>query len=183
MPLFAGLDRVALAKLAAHFERVRFEPGEIVFREGDPGDAFYVVLHGTFSDYVGSPDTGVDRRLATRGRGATFGDIALLSNRPRSTTVRADGAAEALRLERGRFLGLVAKEPAVALAIAATLSERVWRANVRGVRTVETRDPALSGDGGRPGRRRGGGARGGAGRFSLESAGAGRRARPRDPRP
>jgi CRP-like cAMP-binding protein/di/tricarboxylate transporter len=153
VPLFAGLDRVALAKLAAHFERVSFEPGETVFREGDPGDAFYVVLHGTFSDYVGAPDTGVDRRLATRGPGSTFGDIALLSNRPRSTTVRADGAAEALRLERGRFLGLVAQEPAVALAIAATLSERVWRANVRGVRTVEAgtaeaRDAALARDGG-----------------------------------
>ena len=137
VPLFAALDRVSLAKLVVHFERVRFEAGEVVFREGDPGDAFYVVLHGTFSDYVGSPDTGVDRRLATRGPGATFGDIALLSNRPRSTTVRADVAADALRLERGRFLGLVAQEPAVALAIAATLSERVWLANVRGVGTVD----------------------------------------------
>jgi CRP-like cAMP-binding protein/di/tricarboxylate transporter len=135
VPLFAAVDRVTLAKLAVHFERVRFGPGEVVFEEGDPGDAFYVVLHGAFSDYVGSPDAG-DTRLATRGPGATFGDIALLSNRPRSTTVRADGAAEALRLERGRFLGLVAEEPAVALAIAATLSERVWLANVRGVGTV-----------------------------------------------
>ena len=142
VPLFAGLDRVALAKLAAHFERVRFEPGEIVFREGDPGDAFYVVLVGTFSDFVGAPDTGVDRRLATRGPGSTFGDIALLSNRPRSTTVRADVAAEALRLERGRFLGLVAQEPAVALAIAATLSERVWRADLRGGRTGENPEAA-----------------------------------------
>ncbi len=143
VPLFAGLDRVTLAKLAAQFERVRFGAGELVFQEGDPGDAFYVVLHGTFSDFVGAPDAGEDVRLATRGPGGTFGDIALLSNRPRSTTVRADAAAEALRLERGRFLGLVAQEPAVALAIAAALSERVWLANVRGVGTVEGRGPGL----------------------------------------
>jgi DASS family divalent anion:Na+ symporter len=141
VPLFAGLDRVTFAKLAARFERVRFGPGELVFQEGDPGDAFYVVLRGTFSDFVGAPDTGGDTRLATRGPGATFGEIALLSNRPRSTTVRADAPAEALRLERGRFLELVAQEPAVALAIAAALSERVWLANVRGVGTVEGRDP------------------------------------------
>jgi di/tricarboxylate transporter len=141
VPLFAGLDRVTLAKLAARFERVGFGPGELVFQEGDPGDAFYVVLRGSFSDYVGAPDTGGDTRLATRGRGATFGEIALLSNRPRSTTVRADVAAEALRLDRGRFLDLVAQEPAVALAMAAALSERVWLANVRGVGTVEGRDP------------------------------------------
>ena len=67
VPLFAGLDRVTLAKLAAHFERVRFGPGEIVFREGDPGDAFYVVLHGTFSDYVGV--AGYGRRPAARDAG------------------------------------------------------------------------------------------------------------------
>jgi di/tricarboxylate transporter len=141
VPLFAGLDRVTLAKLAAQFERVRFGAGELVFQEGDPGDAFYVVLHGTFSDFVGAPDAGGDVRLATRGPGGTFGDIALLSNRPRSTTVRADTAAEAWRLEHGRFLGLVAQEPAVALAIAAALSERVWLANVRGVGTLEARGP------------------------------------------
>jgi di/tricarboxylate transporter len=140
VPLFAGLDRVAFAKLAAHFERVRFGPGEVVFREGDPGDAFYVVLEGRFSAYVGTSDAGVDTRLATRGPGATFGDIALLSNRPRSTTVRADTAGEVLRLERGRFLGLVAQEPVVALAIAAVLSERVRLANVRGVGTLEGLD-------------------------------------------
>jgi CRP-like cAMP-binding protein/di/tricarboxylate transporter len=160
VPLFAGLDRVSLAKLAAHLERVRFEPGEVVFREGDPGDAFYVVLHGTFSASVAALDAGVDTRLATRGAGATFGDIALLSNRPRSTTVRADTAGEVLRLERGRFLGLVAQEPAVALAIAAVLSERVRLATVRGVGTLEgldsaavtagriDRDTALRGDSG-----------------------------------
>lgn len=145
VPLFAGLDRVALAKLVAHFERVKFHAGEVVFREGDPGDAFYVVLDGTFSDSVGSAEAGVDRRLATRGPGATFGDIALLSNRPRSTTVHAETAGEVLRLARGRFLGLVAQEPAVALAIAATLSERVWLANIRGVGTVEARDAGEAG--------------------------------------
>jgi hypothetical protein len=131
---------VTLAKLAAHFVRVSVRAGEVVYHEGDPGDAFYVVLHGSFGDYVESSEAGLDRQLATRGPGATFGEIALLSNRPRSTTVRAETAGEVLRLERGRFLGLVAQEPAVALAIAATLSERVWRANVRGVGTVESRD-------------------------------------------
>ena len=146
VPLFAGLDRVTLAKLTAHFERARFRAGEVVFREGDPGDAFYVVLDGTFSDYLDSADVGVDRRLATRGPGATFGDIALLSNRPRSTTVRAEMAGEVLRLERGRFLGLVAQEPAVALAIAAKLSERVWLANVRGVGTADAREGGAAAD-------------------------------------
>jgi DASS family divalent anion:Na+ symporter len=161
VPLFAGLDRVTLAKLATHFEPVRYAAGDVVYREGDPGDAFYVVLQGTFSDHVGRAEAGVAARLATRGPGATFGEIALLANRPRSTTVRADTAAEALRLDRGRFLELVRGEPAVALAVAAALSERVRLANVRGIGTAEAAErpvpplePTLAGPGvASPGRR------------------------------
>jgi CRP-like cAMP-binding protein len=44
--LFAGLDRVTLAKLAAHLEPVLVDPGAAVFRQGDPGDAFYLVVRG-----------------------------------------------------------------------------------------------------------------------------------------
>ena len=181
VPLFAGLDRVALAKLAAHFERVRFEPGEIVFREGDPGDAFYVVLVGTFSDFVGAPDTGMDRRLAATG--STFGDIALLWNRPRCDDRACRRGGRGAPAGAGQLLGLVAQEPAVALAIAAALSERVWRANVRGVRTVETREAALSGDGAALDADAVAGARGDGGTAAPSRTGGGGRARPRDPRP
>ena len=73
VPLFGGLDRVTFAKLAARFERVRFGPGELVFQEGDPGDAFYVVLRGTFSDFVGAPDTGGDTRARPEAQGRRSG--------------------------------------------------------------------------------------------------------------
>ena len=46
--LFAGLDRVTLAKLAAHLEIVPVDAGTAVVRQGDPGDAFYVVVKGAF---------------------------------------------------------------------------------------------------------------------------------------
>ena len=137
VPLFAGLDRVALAKLAAHFERVRFEAGEIVFREGDPGDAFYVVLDGTFSDSVGAPDTGVDRRLATRGPGSTFGDVALLESTPLDDRASRRGGrrapARARTLPRARRAGPPWRSQS------RRRSASVWRANVRSVHTVRLR--------------------------------------------
>src|SRR4051812_23675000 len=44
--LFAGLDRVALARLAAHLQPLSYESGSIIFRQGDIGDAFYLVAGG-----------------------------------------------------------------------------------------------------------------------------------------
>jgi hypothetical protein len=65
----------------------------------------------------------------TLGAGAPFGEIALLTDQPRTATVRAETGAEVMRLDRGRFLDLVQREPHVAVAIAATLSQRLRAAN------------------------------------------------------
>jgi CRP-like cAMP-binding protein/di/tricarboxylate transporter len=131
--LFAGLDRVTLAKLAAHLEPMPVDSGAAVVRQGDPGDAFYLVVRGTFGIYVAIPGRADEKRVNTLGPGAPFGEMALLSGHPRSATVRADEGAEVLRLDRGRFLGLVGREPQVALAIAGTLCERLRQADARRV--------------------------------------------------
>jgi di/tricarboxylate transporter len=129
--LFAGLDRVTLAKLAAHLEPVPLKAGADVFRQGDPGEAFYLVVRGSVGVYASASDGLAETRLNTLGPGAPFGEMALLGDRPRSATIRADREAEVLRLERARFLSLVRREPQVALAVAATLSERLRVADAR----------------------------------------------------
>ncbi len=62
--LFAGLDRVMLAKLAAHLQSVPLEAGAVLFHEGDPGDAFYLVSKGAFGVYTAGPEGVEDRRVA-----------------------------------------------------------------------------------------------------------------------
>jgi len=133
--LFTGLDRVTLAKLAAHLEVVPVDAGSAVVHQGGPGDAFYLVVKGTFGVYVAAD--GDESCVNTLGPGAPFGEMALLSGRPRSATVRAETAAEVLRLERSRFLDLVRREPQVGLALAGTLCERLRRAQVPGDDTTE----------------------------------------------
>ena len=64
-------------------------------------------------------------RLATLRAGDFFGEMAFLTNEPRTATVRAEGAGEVLRLESGRFLQLCRQDTTVALTIAATLSQRL----------------------------------------------------------
>lgn len=126
--LFAGLDGVALAKLAARLEVLQLHDGEDIVHHGEPGDALYMISRGNFAVYAGDR-----KRLRTCGRGELIGEMALLTGEPRSATVLAEGEAEVLRLGRLQFDDLVRDDPSVPLALATTLSARL--------RTVD--EPAL----------------------------------------
>ncbi len=126
--IFANLDRLALAKLAAYIDWVEIADNEEIAREGAPGDALYVISSGTFGVYV-SMDAGLaEKQVGSLGPGDPFGEMALLTSAPRSATVRAHGPCEVLRLERTRFLALLRENPEVALSVAATLSQRLHAA-------------------------------------------------------
>lgn len=122
--IFATLDRVSLARLAAQLEPVAVSSGEAVFREGDEPDGLYIVTRGQFGLYASSPETG-QVRLASVLPGDTFGEMALLTDEPRSASAIAETEAEALCLERARFLRLLGQEPGVARALGAILSRRL----------------------------------------------------------
>src|SRR5438105_11381385 len=94
--LFAGLEKVALARLAASAEAVSLEDGATVCRQGEPADALYVVSRGVCGVFVAGAGGG-ETRLGAMMPGEYFGEMALLTGEPRSTTVRAAGDAEVLR--------------------------------------------------------------------------------------
>jgi len=123
--LFSELDRVTLAKLAARLHPIAVPAGATLFHEGDQGDAFYLVARGVFGVYTTGPDGAQPVKLASLGAGAPFGEVALLTNRPRSATIRAEADGEVLRLERAEFLELVGREAAVGFAMAASLGRRL----------------------------------------------------------
>jgi len=129
--LFSGLNRMVLAQVAAHVDVLRLADSEVVFAQGDPPGALYIVGEGHLGVFARSGDGQTEVRLSTLRPGEVFGEMALLTDEPRSATVRADpGGAEVLRLERERFLDLVRREPTVAHVIAATLTRRL-RSNVK----------------------------------------------------
>jgi CRP-like cAMP-binding protein len=117
--VFAQLDRIALARLAACVESLTFGVDATVCSEGDAADSLYVVSRGTFGVFVLDPVTERDGCVSSLEPGDVFGELALLSDQPRSATVRADTGGEVLRLERERFRDLLKREPAIGLAIAA----------------------------------------------------------------
>jgi hypothetical protein len=101
LPMFGPLPLVTVEQLAAELERRDYAPGQVVIREGDPGDVFHIIVTGTTevsSDGARRPDLGP---------GEGFGEIALLRHVPRTATVTAAEALRTVTLSRSAFLAAV----------------------------------------------------------------------------
>jgi CRP/FNR family cyclic AMP-dependent transcriptional regulator len=130
--LFGGLDPGALQRLERLGRRRRYAPGEVIMRQGDGAIALFTVLSGRVQVSRRGED-GQEQALRTLGPGGYFGEMALLSNRPRSATVAAseDGEVECLVLHRLDFLEEVRRRPEVAIRLLETLSRRLEDAERR----------------------------------------------------
>ncbi|MCB9669346.1 MAG: cyclic nucleotide-binding domain-containing protein [Alphaproteobacteria bacterium] len=105
-PMFGDLDASELSQIV-HVMQVRTLPaGAQVFREGEPGDAWYVVFDGEV-EVLKAGRGGSDRRVTTLGPRACFGEMAILDGSPRSATVRTTRPTTAFRFPRMEFNGLL----------------------------------------------------------------------------
>src|SRR5205085_2508748 len=84
--LFTGLSRVALARLAAGFDAVAFADQAEACVQDEPGDSLYIVSRGTLGVFITAGAEEI--QVATFHEGACFGEMALLTDEPRSATVR-----------------------------------------------------------------------------------------------
>jgi signal transduction histidine kinase len=122
-PLFTGLSEADLERLAATIERQRLAPGDALLREGDRGDAMFVIVSGELE--VTKHADGVDLPLARVGPGAIQGEIAAIGGQQRAATVRALTEVEVLRIPREGLLALLDAGPEPALALLQTVLERM----------------------------------------------------------
>jgi CRP-like cAMP-binding protein len=107
VPLFKRLGERQLDLLAVKLETRPFAPGEVIVRQGDEGDSFYVVREGLVD--VTRQDGRARRKLATLKAGDYFGEMALLYNQPRIATVAGAEAGSVWRLGRHDFRDLVGR--------------------------------------------------------------------------
>ncbi len=119
IPMLAPLAPATLERLARALVPVSVAAGDPVFRQGDVGDRFYVVAEGSAEIRI---DDAVVRR---EGRGAAFGEIALLRDIPRTATVLAATDLELMALERDDFL-----EAVTGLAISSERAEALVSARL-----------------------------------------------------
>lgn len=124
VPLLASLSPANLATLALLAHERTAASGEVLFRQGDPGETLLIVLAGELRASVFAPD-GREQILRRLGPRDVVGEIALIDGRPRSADVHAVTRSRVLVLERRAVLDEVARDPAFALALLRLLCERL----------------------------------------------------------
>jgi serine phosphatase RsbU (regulator of sigma subunit) len=125
VPLFEGLPESELRRLAGSLQTCSFSPGEVLFREGEIGDSFYIVRRGQIEIVKGLG--GQDERLlAIRTPGEFVGEMSLLSDaRKRTASVRAVSDVELWRMSRAEFNDLLHRQPILAYQMVRVLGERL----------------------------------------------------------
>lgn len=138
VPLFQGLPRSDLERIAELVKPRQLAAGEFLFREGDAGDKFYVVYNGAVEILKERP-LGDHERLAIRRGGDAFGEMALLNDAPRSATVRAAEDTQLLSVSRADFGTLLGGE---------SLTVRLMQGLAKALRALDVRFAAREAGGG-----------------------------------
>ena len=105
LPVFSAIEPAKQKLLCFSSERLTFQAGEVMFREGEAPDAAYVVIDGTVGITVQTP--GGARLVNTLGRSDMVGETAIFGGVPRTATATAKTRLEALRVCKVLFLTLV----------------------------------------------------------------------------
>ena len=129
IPLFQHIEPAKLKLLAFTSERVAFEAGHVLFKEGDMGDAAYIIMEGAAEVTVASPAGPVV--VANLGRNAFVGEIAILCDVPRTATVKAKERLVCLRISKELFLRLINEFPTMAISVVRELAKRLELSNNR----------------------------------------------------
>lgn len=124
VPLFTGLSKADLTKVARITEQVAVPEGTVLAEEGGPGNAFYLLVTGR------AAVRRKGRKIAEMGPGDFFGEVALLDAGPRSATVVTLEAAELFVIHPKDFAGLIGV-PSVARKLLAGLAARLRAADRR----------------------------------------------------
>jgi CRP/FNR family transcriptional regulator, cyclic AMP receptor protein len=122
VPLFEGLSRRHLKKIAEHADEISFRDKETIVEADQPGGAFFVIVQGEVKVTQGG------RTIARAGPGEFFGEISLLDGGPRTASVVATTPVVAIRLFKASFDMVVREEPGVATKILAVVAGRLRQA-------------------------------------------------------
>ncbi len=112
-PLFKGFSEEELVAVMRGLKLVTCEPGDIIITEGDAGDSLYVLTTGTVKTFVKNHGALGQRLVRTMSDGAFFGEISILSGKPRTATVTAATPCELLELDRATLDGITRTHPHV----------------------------------------------------------------------
>jgi CRP-like cAMP-binding protein len=119
IPLFEACSQAELARVATITVQTDVPAGELLTREGESGDDFFILVKGSADVLKGK------RKIATLRSGDFAGEIALLSDAPRTATVRTTSPATTLRASRKGFWALLDTSPKIQRKVMKALADRI----------------------------------------------------------
>jgi len=124
VPLFSEMDEQEVAGIRAIMQEMKFKPGQVIIREGESGDLFYVITAGRAEIIIQDAD-GAELILREVGPGDFFGELSMLTNKPRVARVRAMDQVTTLALERDAFFDFLRKHAHAAIDVLIELGGRL----------------------------------------------------------
>jgi CRP/FNR family transcriptional regulator, cyclic AMP receptor protein len=122
VPLFKGLSKRDLEFLASRIDEVTLKPDQTVIREGQPTDAFFILISGNVKV------TRSGKPAARLGPGEFFGEIGMLDQGPATATVITDSPVDAMVLSHAQFRDAIKGNDGLAMQVIAAMAQRL-RAN------------------------------------------------------
>ena len=139
---FSHLDTQYLEELARYCREKTYSPGELIFREGDVADRFFILMEGEVEVWKNYDSPKADL-LTVHGPGKPFGEMALVDSLPRYATLRARVEAKILAVHEDDFMSLIRENSSVALAVIRSLSAMVRRSNDSLLEDLKSRNREL----------------------------------------
>lgn len=127
IPLFAKIEPSKLKLLAFTSERLTFPRGQELFKQGDIGDAAYVIISGTAEVVIETPSGPLT--VAQVGKNAFVGEIAILIDVPRTASIRPTTDLETLKISKDLFFRLMTEFPEMAVEVMRELARRLDKTN------------------------------------------------------
>lgn len=127
--LFRSLSDKALLDLSAITIEQTIPPKNLVFKEGDKGDALYIVKNGKVN-ILKRNSSGIDSVLVSLGKGAVIGDMAIIDEQPRSASVQTIQESTFLIITKDDFRNLLAEVPEISFQILKLTTERLRATNI-----------------------------------------------------
>jgi len=143
IPVFSGISPEIFYKMEKSIKEREFSKGETIFKEGDAGNAFYIIKSGAIEILKGDPLKNRQIRLAVRGEGDFFGEMSLLEDSPRFAYAKAVQDSVVLEISREDFKNLIAKNPPMAMEVMGVLSSRIREADLQMIADLEKKNEQL----------------------------------------
>jgi hypothetical protein len=116
-PLFEGFSQDELAAILRGLKFLSFEPGDVLVGEGAPGDSMFIIVSGIVKAYVRDPK-GAYLKVKELAEGEFFGEISVITGKPRTATITAAGEVEVLELNKATLDSITQNHPHIRQVLA-----------------------------------------------------------------